>query len=168
MTESKPDSQQETTAQLAQRIFAEQCAAILTQEPGVRLGEVEAIHDMRVATRRLRVTLINFSACWTKAERQQLKFWLQRLAGALGEVRDLDVLMDALKPRQMQLSAAERPLLVNLVERLRNQRKRRFQALLLFLASATYLSFKREAPRLMARPAAQSVSPQTNGKSVQS
>ncbi len=163
MTESTTGSPPENTAQMAQRVFGEQFAAILAQEPGVRLGEVEAIHDMRVATRRLRVTLINFSACWTKAERQQLKFWLQRLADALGEARDLDVLMDSLKPKQMQLSAAERPLFTNLIERLRQQRKRRFQALLLFLASETYLSFKREAPRLMVRPATSPASPQTNG-----
>ncbi len=168
MTESTTGALPENTAQMAQRVFAEQFAAILAQERGVRLGEVEAIHDMRVATRRLRVTLINFAACWTKAERRQLKFWLQALADALGEVRDLDVLMDSLKPRQMQLSAAERPLLANLVERLRNQRKRRFQSLLLFLASATYLNFKHEAPRLRAMTEATPASPQTNGQSVQS
>lgn len=163
MTANAPGSNQETTAQMAQRVFAEQFAAILVQEPGVRLGEVEAIHDMRVATRRLRVMLINFAACWTKTERQQLKFWLQSLADALGEVRDLDVLMDALKPTLTQFTAPERLLLANLLERLRQQRKRRFQTLLLFLASDTYLQFKREVPRLMALPAAPPASLQTNG-----
>ena len=141
-------------------MFAEQYEIILQHEPGVRLGEVEAIHDMRVATRRLRVVLINFAACWTKPERQQVKLWIQSLADALGEVRDLDVLMDALKPKQLQLSPLERPLLLNLLERLRQQRKRRFQALLLFLEGASYLSFKREFPRLFAVSPA---SPQSHG-----
>lgn len=163
MTANASGSNQENTAQLAQRVFAEQFAAILAQESGVKLGEVEAIHDMRVATRRLRVTLINFAACWTKTERQQFKFWLQSLADALGEVRDLDVLMDALKPKLTQFTASERLLLTNLLERLRQQRKRRFQTLLLFLASDTYSHFKREVPLFMAAPAAPSASPQTNG-----
>lgn len=163
MTESANGLKQETTAQMAQRICAEQFAAILIQEPGVKLGDVESIHDMRVATRRLRVTLINFAACWTKAERQQLKTWLQNLADALGEVRDLDVLMNALKPKLNQSAALERPLLTNLVERLRQQRKRRFQALLVFLDSAAYLRSKDEVPRLLSLPKASPISPEING-----
>jgi triphosphatase len=163
MTESVTGLKQETTAQMAQRICAEQFAAILIQEPGVKLGDVEAIHDMRVATRRLRVTLINFAACWTKAEREQLKSWLQNLADALGEVRDLDVLMDALKPKLNQSAAPERPLFTNLIERLRQQRKRRFQALLVFLDSEAYLRSKDEVPRLLAVSEASPTSPKTNG-----
>jgi hypothetical protein len=163
MTVSITGLKQETTAQMAQRICAEQFAAILIQEPDVRLGEVEAIHDMRVATRRLRVTLINFAACWSKLERQQLKSWLQNLADALGEVRDLDVLMDALKPKLNQSAVAERPLMTNLIERLRQQRKRRFQALLVFLDSEAYLRSKDEVSCLLALPKASPVSPETNG-----
>ena len=163
MTDSATGLNQETTAQMAQRVCVEQFTAILSQEPGVKLGEVEAIHDMRVATRRLRVTLINFAACWTKAERQHLKSWLQNLADALGEVRDLDVLMDALKPKLNQAAALERPLLTNLIERLRQQRKRRFQALLVFLDSEAYLRSKDEVPRLLAVPEASPTSPETNG-----
>src|SRR5256885_2364093 len=99
---------QQTTVQLTERVFAELHATIIAQELGVRQGDVEAIHDMRVATRRLRVALSNFGACWTKAQRQQIKFWIQSLADALGEVRDLDVLMDALKPQQAALAVTER------------------------------------------------------------
>lgn len=163
MTESATSVNQESTAQMAQRVCGEQLAAILEQESGVRLGDVEAIHDMRVATRRLRVTLINFAACWSKPERQQLKSWLQTLADTLGEVRDLDVLMEALKPKLNQLAAPERPLLNNLIERLRQQRKRRFQALLLYLESAAFLQFKHEAPHLLALSVNASTPPQTNG-----
>lgn len=163
MLERATSPPQESTAQMVQRVFAEQFAVILSQEAGVRLGDVEAIHDMRVATRRLRVTLINFAACWTKAERQQLKDWLQSLADALGEVRDLDVLLDSLKPKLTLVAAAERPLVVNLLERLRQQRKRRFQSLLLFLAGETYVSFKREVPKLMVTVATSPSSPNING-----
>lgn len=144
---SLPNSLPDTTEQLAQRVFAELYETITSQESGVRLGEIEAIHAMRVATRRLRVALTNFAACWTKEERRQIKFWLQSLAAALGEVRDLDVLIESLKLRQNSLSATERLLLVNLFERLRKQRKRRFQTLLVFLDSENYQEFKRNFPR---------------------
>src|SRR5262245_4028891 len=117
MTQSKPLAEQDTVARLAERVFAELYAIISAQESGARQGDVEAIHDMRVATRRLRVALGNFGACWTKAQRQQIKLWLQSLADALGEVRDLDVLMEALKPQQATLAVSERPLLANLIER---------------------------------------------------
>lgn len=138
----------DTTQQLAQRIFAELYEMILNQEAGVRRGEVESIHDMRVATRRLRVALINFAACWPKQERRQMKTWLQTLADALGEVRDLDVLQEALRQKQNSLSAAERLLLHNLLERLRRQRQRRFHALLVFLNGDTYEVFKRDFPSM--------------------
>ena len=173
MAQSDPLSRQETTVQLTERVFAELHATIIAQESGVRQGDVEAIHAMRVATRRLRVALSNFAACWTKAQRQQIKFWIQSLADALGEVRDLDVLMDALKPQQASLAVTERPLLANLIERLRKQRKRRFQTLLLFLDGALYTGFKNEFTKLLPQPTAttattQSKTRQLHGQATQS
>lgn len=149
MAQSTPLARPETTVQLTERVFAQLHATIIAQESGARQGDVEAIHDMRVATRRMRVALSNFGACWTKAQRRQIKGWIQSLADALGEVRDLDVLMDALKPQQGRLAVTERPFLANLIERLRKQRKRRFQTLLLFLDGALYAGFKNEFPRLL-------------------
>jgi triphosphatase len=64
---------------------------MLEHEPGVRLGEdPEDLHDMRVATRRLRAALKLYSAFLPKrSERYERD--LRWVAGALGEVRDLDV-----------------------------------------------------------------------------
>jgi CHAD domain-containing protein len=152
MTQSKTLAGADTTARLVEHTFAELHTTIIAQEPGVRQGDVEAIHDMRVATRRLRVALSNFGACWTKEQRRQIKLWTQSLADALGEVRDLDVLMESLKPQQARLAASERPFLANLIERLRKQRKRRFQTLLLFLDGALYRGFKNEFPKLLPPP----------------
>jgi CHAD domain-containing protein len=68
--------------------------AVRTAEGGVRSGDVDAVHDMRVATRRLRSTLRTFRAVlrpW-----QPLRAELKWLAGVLGDVRDGDVLADRL------------------------------------------------------------------------
>jgi triphosphatase len=69
---------------------------MLAHEPGVRLGEdPEELHDMRVATRRLRAALKLYSDFLPKrAERYERD--LRWVAGALGEVRDLDVHLEGL------------------------------------------------------------------------
>ena len=66
-------------------------AAMLEHEPGVRLDEdPEDLHDMRVATRRLRSTLKLYADALPGRSRR-FERDLRWIAGALGEVRDLDV-----------------------------------------------------------------------------
>src|SRR5215212_10108639 len=69
---------------------------MLAHEPGVRLGEdPEELHDMRVATRRLRAALKLYKEVLPKrAERYERD--LRHFAGSLGEVRDLDVHLERL------------------------------------------------------------------------
>jgi CHAD domain-containing protein len=80
-----------TAGEVAFAILRRHFAAMLAHEPGVRLGEdPEELHDMRVATRRLRAALKLYSNALPKrAERYERD--LRWVAGALGEVRDLDV-----------------------------------------------------------------------------
>ena len=77
--------------EVAFAILRRHFGATLEHEPGVRLGEdPEELHDMRVATRRLRAALKLYSEFLPKrAERYERD--LRWVAGALGEVRDLDV-----------------------------------------------------------------------------
>jgi triphosphatase len=80
-----------SVGEVAFAILRRHFATMLAHEPGVRLGEdPEELHDMRVATRRLRAALKLYADVLPKrAERfeRDLRFF----AGALGEVRDLDV-----------------------------------------------------------------------------
>jgi CHAD domain-containing protein len=73
----------------------QQFQMMLSQEEGTRLGEnIEALHDMRVATRRLRAS---FEVFGDSFEPKALKPHLKRLRAAgraLGSVRDLDVFME--------------------------------------------------------------------------
>jgi triphosphatase len=71
-------------------------AAMLAHEPGVRLGEdPEELHDMRVATRRLRAALKLYKEVLPRrAENYERD--LRFFANALGEVRDLDVHLEQL------------------------------------------------------------------------
>jgi triphosphatase len=85
-----------SAGEVAFAILRRHFAAMLAHEPGVRLGEdPEDLHDMRVATRRLRATLKLYSDALPKrAERYERD--LRYIASALGEVRDLDVHLERL------------------------------------------------------------------------
>jgi|AMZC01.1.fsa_nt_AMZC01007220.1_2 CHAD domain-containing protein len=65
---------------------------MLFHEPGVRLGEdIEHVHDMRVATRRMRSAFRLFAPFFDEKTVRPLVRGLRRTARALGAVRDLDV-----------------------------------------------------------------------------
>jgi len=80
-----------TMGELAYAVVRRQLAVLRANEPGTRLGEdPEELHDMRVATRRLRAALSLFAGVLpvrAKVFHDELG-WLARLLGA---VRDLDV-----------------------------------------------------------------------------
>ena len=80
--------------EVAYAVLRRNFAIMLACEPGVRLGEdPEKLHDMRVATRRLRNTLRVYSDALPKrAERYERD--LKYVADVLGVVRDLDVHID--------------------------------------------------------------------------
>ncbi|GIJ43383.1 CHAD domain-containing protein [Virgisporangium aliadipatigenens] len=86
---AKPEQRPLPDTPLARYLDAQR-AAIAQHEPGVRAGDPESVHKMRVATRRLRSTLKTFKL---KAE---LDAELKWLADRLGAVRDGDVLTERL------------------------------------------------------------------------
>ncbi len=73
------------------RYAREQRDAITEYDPGVRSGDPEAVHRMRVGTRRLRSTLKTFKRSFG-ADAAELGDELKWLAALLGEVRDGQVL----------------------------------------------------------------------------
>ncbi|POM25931.1 CHAD domain protein [Actinomadura rubteroloni] len=65
---------------------------LLRRDPGARLGDEEDVHQMRVATRRIRSVLKTYRRLTDRTRVDPLRAELKWLAGALGDVRDLDVL----------------------------------------------------------------------------
>jgi triphosphatase len=107
---------------------------MLAHEPGVRLGEdPEELHDMRVATRRLRAALKLYSDFLPKrAERYERD--LRWVAGALGEVRDLDVHLEGLSEE----ASRNGEILEELVSLLRERRNEARRGMLEALDSNRY------------------------------
>jgi CHAD domain-containing protein len=91
-TDIEPDT---TMGELAYAVLRRQLAVLRAKEPGTRLGEdVEELHDMRVATRRLRAALDLFVDVLPVRARS-FRAELGWLADVLGTVRDLDVQLEA-------------------------------------------------------------------------
>ncbi len=58
--------------------------------------DAEAIHEVRVAARRLRAGLRHLAPCFGGNRGEKLRAAVSRVAGALGKVRDLDILIENL------------------------------------------------------------------------
>ncbi|MFI5843446.1 CHAD domain-containing protein [Catenuloplanes sp. NPDC051500] len=65
-------------------------------EAGARRGDAEAVHDMRVAIRRLRSTLRTFRGLWDTERAEWLRIELKWIADQLGPVRDGQVMAERL------------------------------------------------------------------------
>ncbi len=117
-----------------------QAERVLAHDAGTRLGtDPEELHQMRVATRRLRAFLRAgrdlLDPAWAEPVRDELKW----LGGVLGPVRDLDVLIEHLEPEIDSLGpdAGEGRKLVRTLERERRKARR---ALLAALDSERYFA----------------------------
>ena len=68
---------------------------MLANEAGTRLGEdIEALHDMRVSTRRMRAAYRIFADYYDPKIFAPFNKGLRRTGAMLGAVRDLDVLLE--------------------------------------------------------------------------
>ncbi len=85
-----------TKEQTLIRYARQQRDAIVDNEAGVRVGDADAVHDMRVATRRLRSHLRTFRKLFDRSRTEPLRDELQWLGGVLGAVRDGDVMSERL------------------------------------------------------------------------
>ena len=86
------------------------------------LDDIERVHDMRVATRRLRAVLEVFAPCFPKKRRKAVISELKDLADALGERRDRDVQIEALTRFASELEAGKRESVQRLIDILEGQR----------------------------------------------
>ena len=82
-------------------------------------SDIERVHDMRVASRRLRAVLEIFAPCFPSSEFKGVLRDVKQLADALGERRDPDVHIAALEQFAAAAGAATEPGVRLLVEDLR-------------------------------------------------
>ncbi len=80
-----------TAGDVVRAYLSAQVEALLAVDPKVRRAEPDSVHQMRVATRRLRSTLRSFGTVVSRADTEHLADELQWLGGVLGEARDAEV-----------------------------------------------------------------------------
>ncbi len=81
--------------------------------------EIERVHAMRVATRRLRAVLEIFAPCFPRDEHRAVLRDVKALADALGERRDPDVQLEAIESLEDTLGPEARPGLEAFADRVR-------------------------------------------------
>ena len=131
-----------SVGEVAFAVLRRQFAIMRVHEPGVRLGEdPEELHDMRVATRRMRAAIKLFQdalperARWFRGE---LKFF----AGVMGDVRDLDVQIEQLEGWASEGDEEDLEPILRIVEAIEKQRAKARIRLLEALDSARYEHFE--------------------------
>ena len=131
-----------SVGEVAFRVLRRQFAAMRAHEGGTRLGEdPEELHDMRVATRRMRSALKFFEDALPEEAghfRDELKFF----AGVLGEVRDLDVQIEQLESWVSEADEEDREPFSKTVNVLEKQRAAAREELLEALDSGRYERFE--------------------------
>lgn len=104
-------------------LIAERWGALWRAVPVALAGEdVEGVHDVRVASRRLRAAMDVAAGAFPAEWYRPLHRAAKEITAALGTVRDQDVLLVALAADREQAPPAERPGIDRLIARIEGER----------------------------------------------
>lgn len=151
-TPLKTDRARSVTEVLSAAI-GEATQALIANDSGARLGDdPEAVHQMRVATRKVRSHLRTFRKLVDEPWSTGLREELQWLGGLLGEVRDPDVLLARLERNVAEIPAADRDYADQLLAELRAHHADARDALMEGLRSARYTTLLDQLVAATQRP----------------
>jgi CHAD domain-containing protein len=147
-------------AEAGRKVLRFHFARMLAREAGTRAGkDIEELHSMRVATRRMRAAWRVFGDAFRAGRTRRLRARLRELASRLGAVRDLDVLIEAAVAHQASLGAREAAAFEPLVAAWRAERNVARTVLLRELDSLDYVRLVEEYRVFVATEGAGAVSP---------
>jgi len=128
--------------------------ALVEWDPRARRDEPDAVHKMRVATRRLRSTLKSYRPLWDRAATDHLRAELKWLADALGKVRDAHVMVARLERSLGELppELVVGPVAARLPGGLRAQGTKDHRTLVSALNGQRYAALLDELDELLAAP----------------
>ncbi len=99
---------EEAFVQAGQRMLRERVEKLFDwRDEVLRNEDIEAVHKMRVATRRLRATLDAFETCCEPGQFKRVYRRIKKMADLLGSARDTDVMVQGLRAQIEQI--VERP-----------------------------------------------------------
>ena len=143
----------DSMAWLACRIFSFQFSCMLFHEEGTVKGEeIEELHDMRVAVRRMRAASRVFEDYLEPGQLEPHLKGLGRTLGSLGEVRDLDVFREKAEEYLKILPSGHEHDLDPLFAVLAEEREKARKNMLDYLDSEKYSHFKKDLSDALSSP----------------
>ena len=145
----------EPMAEAGRKILRFHFERMLSSEDDTRKGEdIEALHRMRVATRRQRAAFRIVSPYFKRKSVDAFRDELRELADRLGAVRDLDVLIESAERYRSSLRGEAAAAFTSLVEEWRGRRDDARHALLRHLDSDEYRDFTKGYGEFLSSPGA--------------
>jgi CHAD domain-containing protein len=133
-------SEDDPYAAVAAKVVTTRAAELAENSAGVLdVHDIERVHDMRVATRRLRAALEVFEPCFPQKRFKAVLKEVKALADALGERRDRDVTIAALEDFCRGIGRPDVRGVQSLIDRIREEQSEAN------LALAEYVSEERLA-----------------------
>lgn len=141
---------EESFGRAAARVVEVRAAEVFEHSGGVLdTDDIERVHDMRVATRRLRAALEVFEPCFPAKRRRKALKQVKALADALGERRDADVAIESLRSFLAEAPASDRPAIEALIERLRGEQLEANEALAPYVERKRLKKLRRRLRKLV-------------------
>ncbi len=109
----------------ARRIITTRFHEMIAFKAGVIDGtDIGFVHDMRVTSRRLRAALRNFADCFSSKKKfRRHRKRVERITSTLGNVRDLDVLIDRFQKDAQTVPEEAQIGVQNLIRHLQRERE---------------------------------------------
>ena len=143
----------DSLAEAGRKVWLYHFAIMLSREPGTLRGEnIEELHDMRVAIRRMRTAFDIFGQSY---QPKIMKHYLKGLRGigrALGQVRDMDVILEKALVYQADLQEPQRLDLEPLISAWKRLVEKKRRKLVQHLQSEGYEDFKRSFNSFLQAP----------------
>ena len=139
-------------AEAARKLITTKSAEMWSYAPGTIAGEdIEQLHDMRVASRRLRAAVDICAPCYPRKAYARMRKAVAEVTDELGGVRDCDVLLDFLKAERKRVSAEERAGLDDLIALATARREELRPTLIAYLTGLEAEGFRARFERFIAR-----------------
>ncbi|NLE46120.1 MAG: CHAD domain-containing protein [Chloroflexi bacterium] len=151
-TDIQPD---DAMSEAGRKVLRLHFARMLEHEAGTRLGtDIEELHDMRVATRRMRSAFDVFAPYFDPKVLQPFVKRLRRIGRALGRVRDLDVFMEKAQRYLKDIPDNQDINLDSLLDAWRSQRETARERMIETLDGKVYRRFVEEFGAFVTTPGA--------------
>lgn len=140
----------EPFARAAARVIEVRAGEVFEHSAGVLdIDDIERVHDMRVATRRLRAAMEVFEPCFPPKRWSKTLKRVKALADALGERRDRDVAIGFLESFAADAPEADREGLAALIGELRDEQRQANDELAPFVSEKRLAKLRRRLGKLV-------------------